>query len=53
MKINPSVITRKSVKFAVNRSEWCNVENIEIMYDAIYSELVMAGIAKKYDGDEQ
>ena len=41
------------MKFAINRSEWCNVENIEIIYDAIYSELIMTGIDKKYDGDGQ
>ena len=41
------------MKFSINWSEWCNIENIEIMHDAIYSELVMTGIAKNYDGDGQ
>ena len=50
-KRNPAVITRKAVKFAINRSEWCNKENFEIMYDSIYKELFDAGLATKYEGD--
>ena len=50
-KRNPSIITTRAVKFAVNRAEWCNVENVKIMYDCIYSELVDAGVAKQLAGD--
>ena len=32
---NPAIITRKAVKFSINRSEWYSKENFEIMYDII------------------
>ena len=51
IKRNPAVITRKAVKFAMNRAEWCNKENFTIMYDGIYQELYEAGVASKYEGD--
>ena len=51
IKRNPEVITRKAVKFAINRAEWCNKENFTIMYDSIYQELHEAGVASKYEGE--
>ena len=39
------------MKFAVKRSEWCNSDNFQIMYDAIYNELADAGVAVKMEGD--
>ena len=50
-KRNPAVITRKAVKFSINRAEWCNKENFQIMYDSIYKELEEAGVATKYEHD--
>ena len=50
-KRNPAVITRKAVKFSINRSQWCNQENFQIMYDSIYEELHEAGLATKHEND--
>lgn len=35
----------------INRADWCNMENVKIIQDCIYSKLVDAGIAKQLTGE--
>ena len=51
MRRNPEVVTKRGVKFAINRCDWCNLENFELMYQLIYNEFVDAGVAKRLEGD--
>ena len=51
VKRNPTVITRRAVKFAISRSQWCNLQKFEIMYNAVYEESVLTGVACKIESD--
>ena len=41
------IITKRGEKFAIVRSNWTILKNIEQMYDIIYDEMVAANVAKK------
>ena len=43
------LVTKRGVKFAVDRSEWSTEHWIRQMYDEVYKNMVNAGIAKKVD----
>ncbi len=41
------VVTQKGKKFAVDRSDWTTLGNMQQMYDVIYNEMVDAKVAEK------
>ena len=41
------LVSKKGRKFAVNRDLWCIYANFADMYDAIYDDMVDAGVAEK------
>jgi hypothetical protein len=40
---------KRAVKFDTKRAEWCTYQNIQEMYDEVYSHLVSTGLAIKHD----
>ena len=45
-------VTALAMKFAVDRAEWCNMENIKIMYDCNYFEPIDTTAEKQFIGEE-
>jgi hypothetical protein len=40
---------KRAVKFDTKRAEWCTYQNLEEMYNEVYSHLVSAGVAVKHE----
>ncbi len=50
MKRHKDVIrSKKAVKFEAKRAEWCTYDNFSTMYDEIYKQMAIRGIASKVD----
>ena len=42
----------KGYRVAGNRTEWVTYENVDLMYDLVYEQMVRAGVAKKLEPHE-
>jgi len=52
LRRNKHLITsKKAVKFDTKRAEWCTYQNLEEMYNEVYSHLVASGLAVKHEKD--
>ena len=48
MKINgDKIVTKKEEKFALDKSDWTTLKNIQPMFDMIYNEMVAAKDGEK------
>ena len=43
------IVTKRGEKFAVDRSNWMILSNIEQMYNIVYDEMVAAGVAERLE----
>ncbi len=49
LKRNPSITSKKAVRFDSMREDWCSVKNFEVMYEEVYEAMVGSGVAVKLD----
>jgi len=49
LKRNPSITSKKAVRFDSLREDWCSVQNFQVMYDEVYEAMVGSGVAIKLD----
>ena len=49
LKRNPSISSKKAVRFDSLREDWCSVKNFEVMYEEVYEAMVDSRVAIKLD----
>jgi hypothetical protein len=49
LRRNPSITSKKAVRFDSLREDWCSIKKFEIMYEEVYEAMVGSGVAIKLD----